>query len=297
MSDGRIGPQGTLDAVVSQAPRPATVRSLRLPFGLGRIGHTTDKGNGVFGREVMTSHLHAIHLDSEGRVKGVHNLGSGTVTNSGVNMLALDSTAWSVGPILSKFNFHGVGTGATASAATDYWLQTAIASGSLTGSTNGYFTGAQSLAGQNIYKSVATVVFSATLAVTEWVLTMANGANITATMASTAAQSAVFPAATFTASAQIGWVIEQGSTGINTPTSTVMSTPITANTTTTCTLGTSPGGGWTTLANGAPSGGGPGAVAGIVVPGTWDHKQFSAINVNSGDSIQFTYQVTINSGG
>jgi hypothetical protein len=29
----------------------------------------------------------------------------------------------------------------------------------------------------------------------------------------------------------------------------------------------------------------------------WDHKVFSAINVASGDSIQFTYTLTINSGG
>jgi hypothetical protein len=29
----------------------------------------------------------------------------------------------------------------------------------------------------------------------------------------------------------------------------------------------------------------------------WDHRVFSAINVNSGDSIQFTYTLTINAGG
>lgn len=29
----------------------------------------------------------------------------------------------------------------------------------------------------------------------------------------------------------------------------------------------------------------------------WDHKVFSAVNVNSGDSIAFTYTLTINSGG
>jgi hypothetical protein len=32
-------------------------------------------------------------------------------------------------------------------------------------------------------------------------------------------------------------------------------------------------------------------------PVMWDHKVFSAINVNNGDSIQFTYLLTINSGG
>ena len=32
-------------------------------------------------------------------------------------------------------------------------------------------------------------------------------------------------------------------------------------------------------------------------PVMWDHKVFSAINVVNGDSIQFTYTLTISSGG
>jgi hypothetical protein len=28
-----------------------------------------------------------------------------------------------------------------------------------------------------------------------------------------------------------------------------------------------------------------------------DHSQFTVINVDSGDSIEFTYQLTVNSGG
>ena len=32
-------------------------------------------------------------------------------------------------------------------------------------------------------------------------------------------------------------------------------------------------------------------------PVLWDHRVFSAINVNSGDSIQFTYQLIPNQGG
>ena len=42
----------------------------------------------------------------------------------------------------------------------------------------------------------------------------------------------------------------------------------------------------------------PGATeAFTVVPNMWDHKVFTAINVVSGDSIQFTYSLLINSGG
>jgi hypothetical protein len=35
----------------------------------------------------------------------------------------------------------------------------------------------------------------------------------------------------------------------------------------------------------------------VIRPVMWDHKVFSAVNVANGDSIQFTYTLTINSGG
>jgi hypothetical protein len=35
----------------------------------------------------------------------------------------------------------------------------------------------------------------------------------------------------------------------------------------------------------------------VIRPIMWDHKVFAAINVNNGDSIQFTYQLTPNQGG
>jgi hypothetical protein len=35
----------------------------------------------------------------------------------------------------------------------------------------------------------------------------------------------------------------------------------------------------------------------VIRPMIWDHKVFAAINVNNGDSIQFTYQLIPNQGG
>jgi hypothetical protein len=54
---------------------------------------------------------------------------------------------------------------------------------------------------------------------------------------------------------------------------------------------------WYNQSNGA-AGSTPGATEAFTLrPVMWDHKVFSAINVASGDSIQFTYTLTINSGG
>jgi hypothetical protein len=291
---------GDLQSRVIRAPKIARVREVRLPFG--RVAFTRDKGTGrmpMSGRGMMLSNLGALHFDGEGRLLKQYNLASGTVTNAGVNVLVNDLLDWTIGPILDEFIYHGCGTGTTASAATDIWLQTAIGSGSLTGSTAGYFTGTAVLVAPNIFRTVATSVYSASLAVTEWALVMVNQANLFITATATAANSATVASGLTTAgNGLMGWVIEgTGTPPLNTPTTTVMSSPITTNSATVATLGVTTAGGWTTLANGTPSGTGPGAVALSFIPGTLDHKVFSAINVNSGDSIQWTYSLTYTSGG
>jgi hypothetical protein len=291
---------GKLTSRVIRAPQLARVRELRLPFG--RVAFTRDKGTGrlpLSGRAMMFTNLTANHFSAEGQFLKSYNCGSGTVTNAGVNVLINDLLDWTIGPVLDEFVNHGCGTGATGSAATDIWLQTAIGAGSLTGSTNGYFAGTAVLVAPNIFRTVATSVYSATLAVTEWVLTMSNAANLFITAASTLANSAtVASGLTTSGTGLMGWVIEgTGTPPINTPTSTVMSSPITTNSATVATLGVTTAGGWSTLANGTPAGGGPGAVALSFIPGTLDHKTFAAINVNSGDSIQWTYSLTYTSGG
>jgi hypothetical protein len=287
------GAGGDLAATLIPAPKIHKAKTFSFPFG--RIAFTRDKGDGKilgFGDAPLMSNLHAIHRDGEGKLLDVYDLGSGSTTNSGTAVLMNDCLAWALSPALAKFNYHASGTGATASAVTDFALQTPTTSGSLTGSTNGFFTGTQTAVAPNIYKTVATSVYSASIAVTEWALAMSNSAAISTTATGTSSNTLTVSGAPFGASnAQQGWAVEVNSTAINTPTTTVYGV-VTANSTTVLTLGaTAAAGGWWTLAN--ASGSTPGNVAVIVQPTTLDHKVFSVINVNSGDSIQWVYQLTL----
>lgn len=300
--EGSAGFGGHLESKIIRAPRIARVREFRTPFG--RFAFTRDRGNGrlpLNGRATLFSNLTATVFDAEGRLREQRNCGSGTVTNMGVNNLVNDCLGWAQAPAIAKFIYHGCGTGTSASAATDFWLQTALAAGSFTGSTNGYFTGTAVLIAPNIFRTVATTVMLAAgpTAVTEWVLTMSNAANLFLSTTGTAANSATYASGlTTSGNGLMGWVIQgNGTPPLNTPTSTVVSTPITTNSSTVATLGVTTAGGWTTLANGTPSGSGPGAVATSIVPATLDHKVFAAINVSAGDSIQWTYSLTYTSGG
>lgn len=148
--------------------------------------------------EAFETALHAMHIGADGEVKGAHHLGSGLVTTAGVNLLAADWTNTTA--TLKLSNYHETGTGTTAAAIGDVALQTTTAVARVAG------TQTNPSAGQ--YRTVATVAYAASFAVTEWGL--------------------------FT------------------------------------------------------------AVSGVTM---WDHKIFAAINVVSGDSIQFTYTLTVTAGG
>lgn len=270
---------------------------LRTP--LGRLLWTRDTGSSLQpGDMYFQSHLSATVIRKNGKIER-HDLGSGLVTNCGVNIMANDFT-WVNGATLKQMNFQLSGTGTTAAAAPDVFCQTPIASGSLTGSTNGYFTGVQTYTSPNKWQNVATFNYNATLAVTEWSLHMTNAATLSRTSAGAAPTNNTFTdtGATFTTAGQglAAYSIEINAAIINTPTTTVMG-QILSNSATVLTLqGPSASAAWLTLANAVASV--PGAtVAYQVFPTAFDHKVFSAINVNAGDSIQFTYILTINSGG
>jgi hypothetical protein len=126
----------------------------------------------------------------------------GLVTDAGVAYMAADFLAASSARI-NAFNYHDSGTGTTAAVAADTGLETAA------GPTT-RATGTQSNPSANVYRSVGTISYTGSLAITEW---------------------GIFADAT------------RGSDTM------------------------------------------------------WDHRVFSAINVVNGDSIQFTYNLTINSGG
>lgn len=267
---------------------PHTAKSIRTPFG--RIMFTRDRGDsGMFSSEVFSTILNAFHFDGDGKLVHAHDLGSGLVTNVGVTALANDFN-WATGyNTLKLANNHATGTGTTAAAATDIHLQTA--------STNGGQTpvaGTQTLisaANSQKYQTVATISYTGTEAVTEWGLFTSSTLSATTGSPATASSATSLTATgtPYTASSssvrgeQQNIVVDTtaGSYGL-----------ILSNTTSAMTVPA-----WYTISAGT-AGSTPGSTdAFSIQPVMWDHKEFAAINVVNGDSIQFTYQLTINSGG
>lgn len=292
---------GQLDVRRFRPLPPAAVKSWRIP-GLGRLMFTRDPGDATLhAQHYLLTRLHAIHRDGDGTVIDEHDLGSGLVTNMGVLAMCNDF-AWSAQlnlATLATQNFVAVGTGATAAAATDFRMQTLAAP-----TTTTAVTGAQSLIApvtfvgptSPIFRNIATVNFTTTLAITEWglhslaTLSASTGTPFTATTTSTwqdtgSAQTA--SSATVRGLQQT--LVVPGTTaviGLNISNTTHIGTIAASGTT-----------GWytqSTQANGST----PGATeAFTIIPVMWDHKVFSAINVVNGDSIQFTYSLSVNSGG
>jgi hypothetical protein len=305
---GAQGFSSALDTRVIRPPGRHTARGLRIP-GLGRVMFTRDPGDGgLFAREVFLSELSAVHRDGDGRVVHEHDLGSGLVTDVGVLSLANDF-AWPAPSaaainILRIANNHASGTGVTAAAVTDIKLQTPSTFGGQT-----MVAGVQSLVqastagtgttGTQVYKTVATINYTGTEAVTEWglmgnlgtiggtALSSATGSPFTAGSATTGTVTATpLTASTTTVQGQANTLIERTS-GTNQSWGLVLS-----NTTSVATVGA-----WYLTSSGA-AGQAPANTETLVFrPVMWDHKVFSAINVNNGDSIQFTYSLTPNQGG
>lgn len=138
---------------------------IRLPFGLGRFWFSRDKGEAVIGgREFFISELIADVRHADGTVDR-HYLGSGLVTNAGVNLMGADWTSASA--VLKLMKWHDSGTGTTAAAVTDTTLQTATGIARVSGSQSNV---------NNVYTTSATITYNAGFAVTEWGLFSANSA-------------------------------------------------------------------------------------------------------------------------
>lgn len=240
------------------------------------------------------------YLYRDGRT--VLDLGSGLVTNIGVTAMSTDYN-WSASLALATLklaNNHASGTGATAAAATDFKLQTPSGNGGQT-----MVAGVQSIDTTSTmavpkYKTVATITYTGSEAVTEWglftsytggtALSVTTGTPMTAVTATTfTATGTPFTASTSSVQGLQQAIIQPGTT-------TVMGL-IVSNTTSVGTLWNNGTTGWFTQAA-QTAGSTPGSTEAYTLrPVMWDHKVFSAINVNNGDSIQFTYTLTINSGG
>lgn len=222
------------------------------------------------------------------------NLGSGLVTNVGVLALAneavtLASPSGARINTLFLANQHFSGKGTTAAAATDIKIETISTNGGQTA-----VAGTQSLvsaANSQQYKTIATIAYTGTEAVTEWGLhtsatrTATTGSPFTAaTATSFTGTSSPYTASSSTVQGLQQSIVEAGTT-------TVYGFVI-SNTTS---VGTIPA--WYKVADGTV-GSTPGNTETYTIrPILWDHKVFSAINVVNGDSIQFTYTLTISSGG
>jgi hypothetical protein len=272
-------------------------RFITIP-GIGRLALTLEPRDGAarqFGGLVFGTNLSAT-LYHNGVYQGSKDLGSGLVTNVGVLALANDyNLAAPASPIntLKLANFHASGTGTTPAAATDIKLQTISTVGGQTPQA-----GVQSLiSAANLQKlrTVATISYTGTEAVMEWALL--TSATVTATTGTP------FTAGTATTGTVTATPLTASAAAIQGQQQTIFentghATPhwglVLSNTTSVITVPA-----WYKVSDGTAAGVTPANTNAFTIrPVMWDHKVFgAAINVVLGDSIQFTYDLTISSGG
>lgn len=268
---------------------------------LGRVAMVFDRQGGALwypGGLAYRSNLKA-SLFQKGKFQGTMDLGSGLVTNVGACALANEAgilAGVSGAPIhtLHLANWHATGTGATAASALDFKIQTISTQGGQT-PVAGTQTWINTMAVPK-YQTVATVAYTGTEAVTEWGLHTSSVLSATTGTPFTAATATTFTATgtPFTASSTTVQGLQQN---LVIPGTTTVIGQIQSNTTSVGTLVNNGTTGWFTQAA-MTNGSTPGATEAFTTrPIFWDHKQFAAINVNNGDSIQFTYQLTVSSGG
>lgn len=217
-------------------------------------------------------------------------LGSGLTTNVAAQATANDwnwpnpTTAINT---LKICNWHATGTGATGAAATDVGLQTADAV-SLVAGTQSFISAANS---QKL-QTVATLTGYGTEAVTEWglfsdsTLSSTTGSPATASgSTSITGTGTPFTASSTTVQGRTQHIVQDTTASPN------VYGLITTNTTSVLTVPA-----WYKVTDGT-AGTTPGTTDAFAIkPVMLDHKVFSAINTISGDTIQFTYQLTIASG-
>lgn len=284
--------------------RPKTAenlsRILGRKWGYALVHDPQGAAEGYPGGLAFHTHLAAVHKRGSEAVKK-YDLGSGLVTNVGVLALANDyaQTVTNAPHNLFKaLKYHASGTGATAAAATDIKLQTPSANGGQTP-----VAGTQvlvSAANSQKYQSVATISYTGSEAVTEWGF-LAYDSTLPATSALSDATGSPFTAGSATSGTVTGTPLTASSSTVqgqimsifeNTGNATPSWGFVTANTTSVVTVPA-----WYKVSDGTTGANPANTNAYVIRPILWDRKVFSAINVVSGDSIQFTYTLTITSGG
>ncbi len=288
-----------------------TLRAIRIPRLGGRLAYLPRHEDALTAGALFDTRLYALHRDRHGHpiddklaefIPGLgYDLGSGLVTNIGAMALAneavtLASPSGARVNVLFLSNQHATGTGATAAAVTDFKLQTISTQGGQTP-----VAGTQSIATSSTgavpkYQTVATIAYTGSEAVTEWGLHTSATLSSTTGTPFTAATATTFTATgtPFTASSSTVQGLQQQ---IVIPGTTTVYGLIQSNTTSVGTLVNNGTTGWWTQAAGAAGSTPGGTEAYTLRPIMWDHKVFSAINVVNLDSIQFTYALTVTSGG
>lgn len=122
---------------------------------LERLLAYLEKSQSIQGNNRYKTNLHVRHFRN-GELILERNLGSGLVTNAGVNLLAADWT--NVTAALKQSNWHDSGTGVTAPTISDTVMQTPTG--------NARLPGAQSNV-SNVYQTVATLSYGGVFAITE----------------------------------------------------------------------------------------------------------------------------------
>lgn len=245
----------------------------------------TNKFWGRFYNKLQTIWYSVLYRD-----KTVLSLGSGLTTNIAALATANDwnwaSPSAAAINVLKLANFHATGTGSTAAAATDIKLQTADAVTVQAGTQS-----LVSAANSQKLQTVATLTGYGTEAVTEWGLF--NSATLSAVGTGTpfTATSAVSATVTGTGLTASSTTVQGNQQKVVSPDTTAVWGLVTSNTTSVYTVPA-----WYKTADGT-AGSTPGSTEAYhLLALMYDHKVFSAINTVSGDTIQFTYQLTIASG-
>lgn len=234
------------------------------------------------------------------------DLGSGLTTNVGSLALANDSL-WSatnaLNSLFAKMKYHSSGTNTTAAAATDIKLNAPIAVAG--GITNAVVAGTQvliSAANSQKWQTVATILYDTggPYSVTEWGL-FAFGSSLPATTILTDATGSPFTAGTATTGTVTATPLTASSATVmgqqmsifdNTNATRVSWGLVTANTNAVVTVPA-----WYKTADGTAGTAPVNADTYIIRPVMFDRRQFASVGVSNGDSIQYTYTLTINSGG
>jgi hypothetical protein len=277
---------------------------VRIP-GYGRVAIIPDRyGEAIHrrGLNAYGSNLFMRHFDPLGRLIEERDLGSGLTTNVGALALANDSN-WSatnaLNSLFAKLKYHSSGTGATAAAATDIKLQTPI-----TTNTAPIVAGTQvlvSAANLQKWQTVATILYDTggPFSVTEWALFAYGSALPPVTALSDATMSPLTGAQTATSATVTGTMTASSSTVMGQQMSIIENTSarvswglVTSNTTSVVTIPA-----WYLTATGLAGTTGVAADTFVFRPIMWDHRIFGVVTVSNGDSIQFTYTLTIASGG